>query len=89
MTELFELIAKTYGLIGLLLFSPFVAVVYLFRDNRSLRKDLMSIQEMRIKDAQAVSEKLMEMASENSSISKETNIVLGRITETMSRCSRR
>lgn len=42
MDALFELIIKTYGLVGLLIAAPFVAAVYLWRDNVKIRTDYSS-----------------------------------------------
>ena len=89
MSEILELILKTYGIAGALLLMPFIAVVYLFKENKSLHADVMSVQKQRVEDAQAISNKMMEIVSVQSALSKETNIALGRVAETMSRCNAR
>lgn len=113
MEELFQLLVKSYGIVGLLIAAPFGAAVYLWKDNKELNKDLVSLgkehaktlqelhaahakvlteandkvvvaQQQRVQDAQGVMSKMIEIVSEQSSLNKETNIALDRISETVS-----
>lgn len=43
MEELFLLIEKTYGIAGLIMLSPFVGLVVVWKHNVSLQKDIRSI----------------------------------------------
>lgn len=56
MGELLDLIYKSYGLIGLLIAAPFVASVYLWKDNIKLRSDtavqLAELNKLRIADTE-------------------------------------
>jgi hypothetical protein len=100
MNEVIELIAKTYGIVGVLILLPVVSTVWLALESRRIQKDksaiekaltekLESVHNQRVEDAKAISGKLMEMASETSSLSKETNIVLHRISEQIENALRR
>ena len=47
MEELIQLIAKTYGLAGLIMLSPFVAVVFLWRHTVAQTKEIARVNEQR------------------------------------------
>lgn len=86
MEEIITLIAKTYGLVGLLLAAPLVACVFLWRENKALHKEVVTAkgeateaQKQRVADAQAVTGKLLEMTKEQASLNMETNVVLERL----------
>ncbi len=92
MEDLILLVQKTYGLIGLILFSPVAATVFLWIENKSLTRLLVSnteaahdklagVQAHRVDDAKAIMEKLMLIVSQQSSINEETNCALERIEE--------
>jgi hypothetical protein len=94
MQELIELIQKTYGLVGLLIFLPAVFAVWVFKayqkqvkdrqtDNKEWEDKLEKVQEQRVQDAQAITTKLVEIVSEQSGLNRETNMALERITEVM------
>lgn len=89
MEELITLILKSYGIIGLIMCSPFVAVVFLWKNVIALHKELYKVHEMRINDAKAVSEKLMMIVQEQSSLNKETNLILERVGESLSYLAKR
>jgi hypothetical protein len=40
MGEVFDLFIKSYGIVGLVIISPVIAVVYLWRENQELHKQL-------------------------------------------------
>lgn len=86
MEEIFLLIQKTYGIAGLVLLSPFVGLVIVFRHNIRLQtevvkatKETVEAQKQRVKDAQDVNTKLIEVVKEQSSLNTETNLALERI----------
>lgn len=81
MEELVQLVVKTYGLVGLFLLAPMVAIVYLWRRNMKLDADMSRIQELRVTDAKSVSEKMMEIVVEQAGLNKETNIALDQVRE--------
>jgi Tfp pilus assembly protein PilW len=85
MQEVTELIFKTYGLVGLFLIAPVVGLVYLWRRNNKLDADMSRIQESRVSDAKAVSDKLMEIVIEQAGLNKETNIALDQVRELLSK----
>ncbi len=79
MDELMKLVMQSYGLVGLVLVSPMIAMVFLWRDNKKLQREVVAAQTQRVTDAQQVTEKLIEMVSEHAGLAKETNIALDRI----------
>ncbi len=98
MNDFIELIQKTYGLAGILTLIPALAATVLYRDGRRKEKEhekeirllnqaseekLERLQNQRVSDAQAISTKLVGIVSDQSSLNKETNLALGRISETM------
>jgi hypothetical protein len=95
MEELIKAFEQTYGLIGLLMAAPALALFYVWKDNRRLEKELQKAGErtveaykLRVEDAQKVTDKLTVLMSEQSSLNKETNLVLERISELMAHCRR-
>jgi hypothetical protein len=99
MEELIQLISKTYGIVGLLILAPVVALGFLYKDHRKLihsnakqvedwETRIAQVQEQRVKDAQEVTKKLMEIVGEQSSLSKETNLALDRIGEVLDNVSK-
>lgn len=86
MEEIFLLISKTYGIAGLILLSPFAGLVIVFRQNNRLQQAVVAAtkaeveaQKQRVKDAQDVNVKLIEVIKEQSSLNTETNLALERI----------
>lgn len=86
MEEIFLLIQKTYGVAGLILLSPFAGLVIVFRHNIRLQTAVVEAtrgevdaQKQRVKDAQDVNVKLIEVIKEQSSLNTETNLALERI----------
>lgn len=90
MEELLTLIYKTYGLVGILLVMPLVACIYLWKENKGLhRESSASIQaandrvaaaiQQRVVDAQSITNKLVEIVSEQAATNKETNIALSNL----------
>lgn len=88
MPELVDLFVKTYGIIGLVFLAPYVAAVYLWKDNRALHKEVVAktelasaVQALRVEDAKQISEKLIEIVSENTSQARETVTAMDRVRE--------
>jgi C4-dicarboxylate-specific signal transduction histidine kinase len=95
MEDLVQAILKSYGLIGLFMIAPVVAAVFLWLDNKRLNNKMQTIAEKsserietavekRVEDAQAITNKLVEMIHEQSSLNKETNLALDRIGDMVS-----
>ncbi len=84
MDDLLALIVKTYGLAGLIMLSPFVAVFFLAKHIINQTKEIARINEQRVADAKAISDKLMTIVSEQSGLNKETNMALERVGDMMS-----
>lgn len=79
MDELIALIAKTWGIAGLLILFPIFVVVLLYKENRRLHSERHETDQQRVKDAQDVSAKMMSMAQEQASLNKETNMTLEKV----------
>lgn len=90
MEEIFLLFYKTYGLIGLVILAPFIACIYLWRENKAIHKEtarqvqlandrVSSALQQRVVDAQAITNKLVEIVSEQAAVNKETNLALDRL----------
>lgn len=90
MNEIVELVVKSYGVIGIILLSPMVALKFLWDHNKKLIDQIQAandkqaeVSNKRVEDAKAIAEKLMELSSEHAGLSKETNIALERIGDTL------
>jgi hypothetical protein len=86
MEELLLLIQKSYGLIGVILFLPVIGLVVVWKQNTKLQAEVVKatkgageVQEMRVKDAQAINMKLIEVVKEQTSLNTETNLALERL----------
>lgn len=88
MEELLLLIQKTYGLIGLFLVMPVLAAIALWRQNVKLQKDVAEAQKLRVKDAQDINAKLIDIVKEQTGLSTETNLALERIGDAMNEVHR-
>lgn len=80
------LVQKTYGLIGVFLVAPMAAFVMVWRDNIKLRTEAnkaknaeIDAHKLRVKDAQEVNVKLVDVIKEQNAMNSETNIALERI----------
>jgi C4-dicarboxylate-specific signal transduction histidine kinase len=93
--ELVQAIVKSYGIIGLFMLAPIIASVYLWLDNKRLNDKMQTISQQaserieaavskRVEDAQSITNKLVEMIHEQSSLNKETNLALDRIGDMVS-----
>lgn len=96
MNELVDAIFKSYGLVGLILFLPLIALVVMWRAQLKQLSDhrkeletkdsiILDVQKQRVADAQAVTEKMVELVSEQSTLNKETNMVLTQMNNTLQR----
>jgi hypothetical protein len=90
--ELVQLIAKTYGIAGLIMLSPFIMLGYVWKNNVKLHDQVSKIQaeraaavekvqEARVGDAKATFEKMMVLIEEQAGLNKETNIALDQVRE--------
>lgn len=89
MEEFIQLISKTYGIAGLLLLSPTIAVIYLWRHLQKMEDRYQAaldrvndVHQKRVDDAKSVSETLIKIVQEHAELSKEINIALERINDT-------
>ena len=90
MEHVIELVLKSYGVLGLILLSPMVAMKFLWDHNKNLQERLQAandkvveISNKRTEDAKAIAEKLMEMSGEHAGLTTETNNALDRVRETL------
>lgn len=94
MEELIQLVAKTYGVVGIIMLSPIAGCVFLWRayvgslkDHRASEqewmKEIKETHNKRIEDAKEMAAGLKEIAVEQAQLNKETNIALDRINDTM------
>lgn len=86
MEELLLLIQKTYGLIGIFLVAPVLALIVVWKQNSKLqgevvktKNEVVEAQKQRVKDAQDINTKLIELVKEQTSLNTETNLALERI----------
>lgn len=90
MEELIQLIAKTYGIAGLIMLSPFILLGYVWKSNQKLHAQVAKVQEeralavekvqeARVNDAKAMSEKMLVLVEEQAGLNKETNIALDQV----------
>lgn len=95
MEELFQLVAKTWGIAGIILLTPTAGCVFLWRHYVAKEKEwrqaekewvkkLEDIHAKRVEDVKSLGEGLRAIAIEQSGLNKETNMALDRISETMS-----
>ena len=73
------LISKTYGIAGLIMLSPFLGLFVVWKNNIKLQNDLAKVQESRVNDAKATTEKMLTLVEESSGTAKETNIALDQV----------
>jgi len=85
MDELVQLIVKTYGIAGLIMLSPFLMLMYVWRHNQRLAAEVSRVQESRVNDAKAISEKMLTMVEEQAGLNKETNIALDQVRDLLSK----
>jgi hypothetical protein len=88
MEELLLLIQKTYGLIGIFLLMPVLGLIAVWRQNIKLQKDVAEAQKLRVKDAQDINAKLIDIVREQTGLSTETNLALERIGDAMNEVHR-
>lgn len=95
MEELVQLVIKTYGIIGLVMLSPFVGIMVLWRyhvkmqdknhkSNEELQNKLNELNQKRVDDSKAIIDKLLLVAGEQGALSKETNMALDRVGDLLS-----
>ena len=93
MEELIQLILRTYGIAGLLLLLPVVAMVVLWRQNKALhdevvtqtnqaveaQKQRVEDQNKRVADNERMMQRLMDVVREQTVINTEVRVVLERL----------
>ena len=86
MEQLFELVFKSYGIVGLIILAPLVALKYMWNHAKDLQAQLQVANERvnethsrRVEDAKEIGGKLMVMMGEHASLSKETNMALEKV----------
>lgn len=90
MEELVQLIVKSYGVVGLIMLSPLVGIVYVWRhshqiqsaadtERAKMQESLNQVNEKRVNDLKEISERLVKVISTNTSTTAETNILLERL----------
>lgn len=111
MDKIIQLTLETYGISGMVMLSPLLAVVYLWRENQSLTQKhsdelaklnasrvsdsqkcvscpnvaaLNEIQNQRVKDAQQIGNKLIQVMSEQSALNQQTNSALEQLGNVLS-----
>jgi hypothetical protein len=97
--EIWKAVWDSYGFVGLLLVLPYVAIVFLWRDNKSLRaendkkdKDLITAKDQEVKahkdrvdDQKNVTTILVDLNRAQAEVNKETALVLGDVRRLMER----
>lgn len=86
MEEILLLVQKTYGLVGVFLVAPVLALVVVWRQNLLLQREtlkakneVVEAQKQRVKDAQDISSRLIDLVQEQTGLNTETNLALERI----------
>lgn len=86
MEEIIVLVQKSYGLLGVFLVLPLVAVIVVWRQNVKLQDKVLKAHEdttdahkQRVKDAQEINVKLIDVLKEQTGLNIETNLALERI----------
>lgn len=86
MEQLFELIFKSYGIVGLIIISPLVALKFMWTHLKEVQVQLQTANERvnethsrRVEDAKEIAGKLMAMIAEHAELSKETNMALEKV----------
>lgn len=98
MEELLTLIYKTYGIVGLLIISPVVACIYLWRENKTNHREsnrqvqaandrVAAALQQRVVDAQSITNKLVEIVSEQAAVNRETSLALAQLENKLSTMS--
>ncbi len=102
MEDLFQLVLKSYGIVGILLLLPVAACVVLWKQNLVLHAEVVAQsaialdaqrqrstdQSARVKDNERMTERLMDIIKEQTELNTEINGVLSRVVETVERLER-
>jgi hypothetical protein len=90
MESILDLIVKSYGIVGVILISPILAMKYLWNHNQSLQEKLQAANDKvaateskRTDDAKEIAKTLISMAAEHAGLAKETNLALDRLGDTL------
>jgi hypothetical protein len=76
MDEIIHAIVKSYGIIGLLILSPFIATVYLWRDNLRLNRDLQTLAQKYTDSIDAMGQRVVAAQEKRVEDSKSISVQL-------------
>lgn len=102
MEELFNLVLKSYGIVGILILLPAAAAFVLWKQNERLhaevvaqttlaleaQKDRTKDQQARVADTERMMEKVVEIVREQTALNTEINGVLSRLGESVDKLER-
>lgn len=102
MEELFNLVLKSYGIVGVLVLLPAAASVVLWKQNKELhaevvaqtnlaleaQKDRTKDQQARVADTERMMEKVVEIVREQTALNTEINGVLSRLGDSVDKLER-
>lgn len=83
MDELVQAITKTYGLVGLMIAAPYYLCWILLRMYREANKETAAVQQQRVADAQAISDKIIILVKEQTAMDTETKRSLDQFREAL------
>lgn len=100
--ELLALIMKTYGIAGLLIVAPIIAVVFLWKNNNALQSQVVAQaalvaaaekargddQSKRVADTERMAEKLLLVVKEQTALGSESNSLLERLVSSVDKLER-
>lgn len=100
--DLLALIMKTYGIAGLLIVAPLIAVVFLWQNNKDLHTQVVAQaalvaaaeksrgddQSKRVADTERMAEKLLAVVKEQTALGVESNSLLERLVGSVDKLER-
>jgi hypothetical protein len=100
--DLLALIMKTYGIAGLLIVAPIIAVVFLWKNNNALQSQVVAQaalvaaaekargddQSKRVADTERMAEKLLLVVKEQTALGSESNSLLERLVSSVDKLER-
>lgn len=102
MEDLFQLVLKSYGIVGVMLLLPVAACVVLWKQNLALHAEVVAQsavaldaqrqrstdQSARVRDYERMAEKLFEIIKEQTELNTEISSVLSRVGATVEKLER-
>lgn len=61
MDELFQLIVKSYGVVGVIILSPMISTIYLWKENQKLHEKMLNLTGEHAKGIEGVGERITEV----------------------------